>query len=63
LPGKPPEVSAADVIRAIDGPLAMTPCASVSAFRACDDCALADLIEDGRVPALLERTPRRPART
>jgi hypothetical protein len=51
------------VICAINGPLAMTPCASVSAFRACDDCALADLIEEGRVPALLERKPRRPART
>jgi Rrf2 family protein len=35
----PSEVTAADVIRAIDGPLAMTPCASATAFRACDDCA------------------------
>ena len=90
LAAQPFEVSAADVIRAIDGPLAMTPCASVTAFRACDDCAdvatcriralmrrardavasvledctLADLIEEGLVvPALLERKPRRPART
>ena len=39
LAAQPSEVSAADVIRAIDGPLAMTPCASVTAFRACDDCA------------------------
>ena len=31
-------ITAADVIRAIDGPLAMTPCASATAFRACDDC-------------------------
>ena len=89
LAAQPFDVSAADVIRAIDGPLAMTPCASVTAFRACDDCAdvakcriralmrrardavasvleectLADLIEEGRVPALLEKKPRRPART
>jgi Rrf2 family protein len=35
---QPEQVSAADVIRAIDGPLAMTPCASATAFRACDDC-------------------------
>jgi Rrf2 family protein len=90
LAAQPCEVSAADVIRAIDGPLAMTPCASVTAFRACDDCAdvvtcrmralmrrardavasvledctLADMIEEGRVPAFLEleRKPRRPAR-
>jgi Rrf2 family protein len=36
------QVTAADVIRAIDGPLAMTPCASATAFRACDDCASVD---------------------
>ena len=34
----PTAVSVADVIRSIDGPLAMTPCASATAFRACDDC-------------------------
>jgi Rrf2 family protein len=34
----PASVSVADVIRSIDGPLAMTPCASATAFRACDDC-------------------------
>ncbi len=39
LIAQPSEVTAADVIRAIDGPLAMTPCASATAFRACDDCA------------------------
>ncbi len=39
LISQPSEVTAADVIRAIDGPLAMTPCASSTAFRACDDCA------------------------
>ena len=38
----PADVSAADVIRAIDGPLAMTPCASATAFRACDDCEAVD---------------------
>ncbi len=39
---QPAQVSAADVIRAIDGPLAMTPCASATAFRACDDCEAVD---------------------
>jgi Rrf2 family protein len=34
----PTQVSVADVIRSIDGPVAMTPCASATAFRACDDC-------------------------
>ena len=88
LASQPFQVSAADVIRAIDGPLAMTPCASVTAFRACDDCAevtqcrmralmrrardavasvleectLADLVEEGRVPVILEQKPKRPAR-
>ncbi len=38
----PADVSVADVIRAIDGPLAMTPCASATAFRACDDCEAVD---------------------
>jgi Rrf2 family protein len=38
LTAPPAGISVADVIRSIDGPLAMTPCASLSAFRACDDC-------------------------
>src|SRR6266567_5385184 len=32
------EISFAEVIRAIDGPLALSPCASVTAYRRCDDC-------------------------
>ena len=32
------EISYAEVIRAIDGPLAMAPCASVTAHRQCRDC-------------------------
>ena len=39
LRAPPATISVADVIRGIDGPLAMTPCASATAFRACDDCA------------------------
>jgi Rrf2 family protein len=39
LAAAPPTISVAKVIRGIDGPLAMTPCASQTAFRACDDCA------------------------
>jgi len=35
-PGK--EISFAEVIRAIEGPLALAPCASVKAYRKCDDC-------------------------
>jgi Rrf2 family protein len=84
LAAQPSQVSVADIIRAIDGPLAMTPCASVTAFRACDDCAdvakcrmralmrrardavasvleectLADLIEEGRLPNRLKQRRR-----
>lgn len=37
--GRPAEkIPFAEVIRAIDGPLALTPCASVTAYRKCDDC-------------------------
>lgn len=33
------EISLGEVIRIIDGPLAPLPCASVTAFRLCSDCA------------------------
>ena len=32
------EISFAEVLRAIDGPLALAPCASQTAFRPCPDC-------------------------
>lgn len=32
------EISVADVLRAVDGPLALTPCASRTRFRPCQDC-------------------------
>ncbi|MFT3727107.1 MAG: Rrf2 family transcriptional regulator [Terricaulis sp.] len=32
------EISFADIIRVIDGPLALTPCASRTAYQKCDDC-------------------------
>lgn len=32
------EISVADIIRIFDGPLALTPCASVTRFRPCTDC-------------------------
>ncbi len=38
LAHKPEDVSFAEVIRVIDGPLALVPCASQTAFRKCDDC-------------------------
>jgi Rrf2 family protein len=34
----PSEISIADIIRIVDGPLALTPCASVTRFRPCADC-------------------------
>lgn len=34
----PGEITFADIIRAIDGPLALTPCTSRTAYRACEDC-------------------------
>jgi Rrf2 family protein len=32
------EISVADIIRGMDGPLALTPCASRTRFEACDNC-------------------------
>ena len=32
------EISFAEIIRVIDGPLALSPCASRTAYRRCDDC-------------------------
>lgn len=32
------DISFAEVIRSIDGPLALSPCASRTAYRRCDDC-------------------------
>jgi len=34
----PATISVADIIRLIDGPLALTPCASVTRHRPCTDC-------------------------
>ena len=33
------EISFADVIRVVDGPLALAPCASRTAYRPCESCA------------------------
>ena len=50
---KPPDrISFAEVIRIIDGPLALAPCASQLAFRKCDDCE--DLETCALRPALLK---------
>jgi Rrf2 family protein len=38
----PATISVADIIRLVDGPLALTSCASVTRFRACVDCADVD---------------------
>ena len=45
-------ISFAEVIRIIDGPLALAPCASVTAFRKCDDCE--DLETCALRPALIK---------
>ena len=42
----PREICVGAIVRAVDGPLAPIPCASVTAFRPCQDCA--DLAEDLR---------------
>ena len=34
----PKDISFADVIRTIDGPLALAPCVSVTAYHKCEDC-------------------------
>lgn len=34
----PDQISVADIIRIVDGPLALTPCASRTRFRPCNDC-------------------------
>ncbi|MBV9288206.1 MAG: Rrf2 family transcriptional regulator, partial [Hyphomicrobiales bacterium] len=33
------EISVGTIVRILDGPLAPIPCASVTAFRICDDCS------------------------
>lgn len=38
LARKPEEISFTEIIRSIDGPLALSPCASRTAYRRCDDC-------------------------
>ena len=38
LGANPKDISFADVIRAIDGPLALAPCVSATAYHKCDDC-------------------------
>jgi Rrf2 family protein len=42
LSRSPATISVADVMRLIDGPLALTPCASVTRFRPCIDCGDAE---------------------
>ena len=46
------EISFAEVIRCIDGPLALAPCVSQMAFRKCDDCE--DMETCSLRPALLK---------
>jgi Rrf2 family protein len=39
----PARVSLADLIRVVDGPLALTPCASRTRYRPCTDCVAVSL--------------------
>lgn len=54
LARRPEDIGLGDLIRAIDGPLAPIRCASLTAYRACDDCpdptqcAVRDLMTDVR---------------
>lgn len=38
LAKSPKDISFADIIRVTDGPLALAPCVSVTAYHRCDDC-------------------------
>jgi len=38
LAKSPKDISFADIIRATDGPLALAPCVSVTAYHRCEDC-------------------------
>lgn len=59
----PQDIPVAAVLRSIDGPLALTPCASRTAYRLCDDCLDAEacrlrlVLLEGRdaLAAVLER--------
>ncbi|HEX2591867.1 MAG TPA: Rrf2 family transcriptional regulator [Rhizomicrobium sp.] len=35
---EPEEITFADILRVIDGPIALSPCASVTAYTKCNDC-------------------------
>lgn len=48
----PGQIAIADIIRIVDGPLALTPCASRTQFRACSDCP--DL-DSCRMRSLMQR--------
>jgi len=50
---EPLAISVADIIRIVDGPLALTPCASRTQFRACADCPD---VATCRIRALMQRT-------
>ncbi|HEY0185092.1 MAG TPA: Rrf2 family transcriptional regulator [Rhodopila sp.] len=61
----PATISVADIMRLVDGPLALTPCASVTRFRPCTDCPdvdtcrLQSLMREARdaVAQVLENRP------
>ena len=38
LDGDPKEISVANIIRAIDGPIALLPCVSINFYAKCEDC-------------------------
>lgn len=64
LSRQPQDISFADVVRAMDGPLALTPCTSKTAYQRCGDCvgeahcAIRGVLGEVResIAGILERT-------
>lgn len=52
------DVTYGDVLRAIDGPLALLPCLSIVAYRKCDDCQSEDECEIRHVFARVAESTR-----
>jgi Rrf2 family protein len=42
---RPEQITIAEILRCIDGPLALSPCASLTAYRPCPDCKSVETCE------------------
>ena len=56
------DIALAEVIRTIDGPLALSPCASRMAYRKCDDCVDEATVHDPQVLLRYAEHTRKPTR-